>query len=81
MQIITVFQVMIQPLSMTGGGPNDASLSLMLQSYLYAFNYIKAGPSMAVRSDYFSDFNYPDNLLLYIDEKRPRKRGIINVKI
>jgi ABC-type sugar transport systems, permease components len=48
MQIITVFQVMIQPLSMTGGGPNDASLSLMLQSYLYAFNYIKAGPSMAV---------------------------------
>lgn len=48
MQIITVFQVMIQPLSMTGGGPNDASLSLMLQSYLYAFNYVKAGPSMAV---------------------------------
>jgi multiple sugar transport system permease protein len=48
MQIISVFQVMIQPLSMTGGGPNEASLSLMLQSYLYAFNYFKVGPSMAI---------------------------------
>ena len=48
MQIISVFQVMIQPLAMTGGGPNDASLSLMLQSYQYAFNYFKAGHSMAV---------------------------------
>ena len=47
MQIISVFQVMIQPLSMAGGGPSDASLSLMLQSYLYAFNYFKVGPSMA----------------------------------
>lgn len=48
MQIISVFQVMIQPLSMTGGGPNEASLSLMLQSYLYAFNNFKVGHSMAV---------------------------------
>ena len=47
MQIISVFQVMVQPLSMTGGGPNNASLSLMLQSYLYAFNFFKIGPSMA----------------------------------
>ena len=36
-QIISVFQVMQEPLAMTGGGPNNASISLMLESYYYGF--------------------------------------------
>lgn len=37
MQIIAVFQIMYEPMVMTGGGPANASLSLMLLSYRYAF--------------------------------------------
>jgi len=48
MQIIGVFQVFYEPLAMTGGGPNNASMTLMLQSYHYAFTYYEAGRSMAV---------------------------------
>ena len=33
---------------MTGGGPNNASISLMLESYYYGFRYFEAGRSMAV---------------------------------
>lgn len=46
-QIISVFQVMEQPLTMTGGGPNGASLSLGLQGYRYAFEYFKIDSAMA----------------------------------
>lgn len=37
-QIISVFQIMEQPLAMTGGGPNGASASLSYQLYQYGFN-------------------------------------------
>lgn len=37
-QIINVFQIMEQPLAMTGGGPNGASTSLSYQLYQYGFN-------------------------------------------
>ena len=37
-QIIGVFQVLEQPLAMTGGGPNGASASLSFQLYQYGFN-------------------------------------------
>lgn len=37
-QIIGVFQIMEQPLAMTGGGPNGASTSLAFQLYQYGFN-------------------------------------------
>ena len=47
-QIISVFQVMQEPLAMTSGGPNNASMSLMLNSYYYGFRYFEAGRSMAV---------------------------------
>jgi multiple sugar transport system permease protein len=47
-QIIGVFQVMQEPLAMTSGGPNNASISLMLESYYYGFRYFQAGRSMAV---------------------------------
>ena len=36
-QILGVFTVMEQPLQMTDGGPNNASMSLGLQTYKYAF--------------------------------------------
>jgi multiple sugar transport system permease protein len=36
-QIISVFQILYEPLVMTNGGPNDASISLMLLVYNYAF--------------------------------------------
>jgi len=37
-QIIGVFQIMEQPLTMTGGGPNGASTSISYQLYQYGFN-------------------------------------------
>jgi len=48
MQIIFVFQVLYEPLVLTGGGPNNASLSLMLLSYNYAFVDFVAGKSATV---------------------------------
>ena len=49
MQIIGVFQIMAEPLAMTDGGPNNASVSLILQAYRYAFKDDNAvGKSMAV---------------------------------
>lgn len=41
MQIIAVFQILYEPLVMTGGGPNNASLSLMLLSYRFAFDNLQ----------------------------------------
>ncbi len=40
-QIIAVFSVMEQPLQMTGGGPNNASMTLSLMSYNYGFINVK----------------------------------------
>lgn len=37
-QIIGIFQIMQEPLAMTGGGPNGASTSLGYQLYQYGFN-------------------------------------------
>ncbi len=43
LQIIAVFQILYEPLVMTNGGPNNASISIMMLVYNYAFH----------------DFNYP----------------------
>jgi multiple sugar transport system permease protein len=37
MQVIFVFQILYEPMVMTSGGPNNASMSLMYLSYKYAF--------------------------------------------
>lgn len=37
LQVISVFQILYEPLVMTNGGPNNASLSLMQLVYKYAF--------------------------------------------
>lgn len=47
-QIIGVFQVTEQPLVMTGGGPNGASMSLGLTNYFYAFKYGQFEKSIAL---------------------------------
>lgn len=47
-QIIAVFQVVEQPMVMTGGGPNGASMSLGLTNYYYAFKFGQFSKSMAL---------------------------------
>lgn len=47
-QVKNIFNIMIEPLTMTGGGPNNASLSLGLQSYRYAFQYFRMADSVAL---------------------------------
>ncbi len=45
-QIIGVFSIMEQPLQMTDGGPNNASMTLGLQAYRYAF--VQGKPQLAM---------------------------------
>lgn len=47
-QIISVFQIMEEPLAMTGGGPNGASTSLSYQLYQYGFNSGGKGTGQAM---------------------------------
>lgn len=47
-QIIGVFNITEQPLAMTGGGPNGASMSLGLTNYFYAFKYGQYDRALAV---------------------------------
>lgn len=47
-QIISVFQVLEQPMTMTGGGPDGASISLGYQLYKYGFVSGRAGHAMAL---------------------------------
>ena len=47
-QIIGVFQIIDQPLVMTGGGPGITSTSLGLLGYKYAFQFGQAGKALAV---------------------------------
>ena len=47
-QVISVFQIMQEPLIMTNGGPSNASLSLNLSSYNMAFVYGQVDRSLAL---------------------------------
>lgn len=47
-QIISVFQIMQEPLAMTDGGPNGASTSLSYQLYQYGFNSGGKGTGQAM---------------------------------
>lgn len=47
MQIIFVFQILYEPLTTTGGGPVNESLSLMLLNYSYAFYDYRIGTAAA----------------------------------
>jgi multiple sugar transport system permease protein len=46
--IVSVFQVMIEPLIMTDGGPNNASLSVNLSADYYAFRFLTADKALAL---------------------------------
>jgi len=48
LQIISVFQVLYEPLILTNGGPNNASTSLMLLVYKYAFEKFDYSKAAAV---------------------------------
>ena len=48
MQIISVFQVFYEPMVISSGGPDNASMSLMLLSYNYAFSDAKPQYGAAV---------------------------------
>lgn len=48
MQVINVFNIFQQPLAMTGGGPNNASITLTMTAYNYAFQYFQTGRASAV---------------------------------
>jgi multiple sugar transport system permease protein len=50
LQLIATFQVMQEPFVLTSGGPNNASITLMLQTYNYAFGYIEFGKAGALGS-------------------------------
>lgn len=47
-QIIGVFQVMAEPMTMTDGGPNNASISLNLQGFKYAFQSFQPEKALAL---------------------------------
>ena len=47
-QIISVFQILEQPLAMTDGGPRNASTTLGLLGYRYAFQNFKVGNALAL---------------------------------
>lgn len=47
-QMIGIFQLMTEPMVMTDGGPGNASITLNLQSYYYAFRYLQPGKSLAM---------------------------------
>lgn len=50
LQLIATFQVLQEPFVMTSGGPNEASLSVMLLAYQYAFDYVEFGRAGALGS-------------------------------
>ncbi|HHW56300.1 MAG TPA: sugar ABC transporter permease [Clostridia bacterium] len=67
LQIIAVFQVLYEPLVMTNGGPNNASISLMQLVYKYAFekfDYPKASAVSVVISLFLIFFTFLYNKII-----------------
>lgn len=48
LQIISVFQILYEPMVMKNGGPNNASISLMMVVYRYAFRDFKFSEAAAL---------------------------------
>lgn len=48
LQVIGTFQVFTEPFVMTGGGPNNATMTVMLLIYRYAFRYYDFGVASAL---------------------------------
>ncbi len=48
LQLLATFQLLQEPFVLTAGGPNDASLSVMLLSFQYAFDNVEFGKAGAL---------------------------------
>lgn len=68
-QIISVFQIMEQPMTMTGGGPNNASISLGYQLYKYGFENGRAGHALALGVIVFAILMVMTSFYFYLNKK------------
>ena len=71
-QIIAVFQILEEPLAMTGGGPRNASMSLGLMAYRYAFQNFKVGNALALNTITFVILVMLTLFYFWIDKKVSR---------
>ncbi len=68
-QIIAVFSIIDQPMQMTDGGPNGASMSLGLQVYKYAFVSVRPQFAMALGVIMFLILLLFTLFYFYVDKK------------
>lgn len=73
-QIIGVFQTMEQPMTMTGGGPNNASITVGLQLYKYGFVNGRAGHAMALGVIIFLILIVVTSFYFYLNKKIEKNR-------
>ena len=74
-QIISVFQIMEQPLTMTGGGPDGASMSLGLQLYRYGFVSGRIGHALALGGIMFVFLLVSTSFYFYLNHKVEQNIG------
>lgn len=74
-QIISVFQVMEQPLTMTGGGPDNATSTLGLQLYNYAFISGRTGQALALGGIMFVFLLISTCFYFYLNHKVEQNLG------
>jgi len=68
-QMIGVFQVMQEPMVMTGGGPNGASTSLGYQLYQYGFVQGRVGQALALGTITFAILIVATLFYFYLNKK------------
>lgn len=74
-QIINVFSIMEQPLQMTDGGPNNASMTLGLLSYRYGFIAIRPQLAMAVGTIMFLILLCFTGFYFYLNKRAEENMG------
>ena len=74
-QIIAVFQVMEQPMAMTGGGPNGASMTLGYQLYQYGFVSGRIGHALALGGIMFIFLIISTCFYFYLNRKVEQNLG------
>lgn len=68
-QVIGVFQIMDQPMVMTDGGPNNASISMELSMFKTAFTYGQMDKAVAMGAIIFLLLIWVSFLYFYLDKK------------
>lgn len=69
LQIISVFQILYEPLVLTNGGPNNASISIMQLVWRYAFERYDYGRATAVSVIIFAILIVLSSLYNVVDKK------------